>query len=72
MDAKTLLSEAIKLKPHERISLVEQLIKSLDEPNKTIDEIWADESEKRLQAYREGKIQGIPFEEVFHRLGSPT
>jgi putative addiction module component (TIGR02574 family) len=55
MSAKELLDEAMKLKPEERVALIEGLIKSLDEPDKKLDEIWAEEAEKRLQAYRGGK-----------------
>lgn len=65
MNTKALLDEAIKLKPEERFTLVEGLIKSLDEPDKKLDEIWAEESEKRLKAYRKGALEGIPMEEIF-------
>lgn len=65
MGTKELLDEAMKLKPKERFSLVEGLIKSLDEPDKKLDEIWAEEAEKRLKAYRAGKLQGVPMDEVF-------
>ncbi len=65
MSTKELLDEAMKLKPEERFTLVEGLIKSLDEPDKKLDEIWTEESEKRLKAYREGKLEGIPMEEIF-------
>ena len=65
MGTKELLDEAMKLKPEERFSLVEGLIKSLDEPDKKLDEIWAEEAEKRLKAYRAGKLQGVRIEEVF-------
>ena len=65
MNTKKLLDEAMKLKPEERFTLVEGLIKSLDEPDKRLDEIWAEEAEKRLKAYREGALEGIPMEEVF-------
>ena len=63
--SKELLEKAMKLKPQERYSLIEGLIRSLDEPNKEIDEIWAEEAEKRLKAYRSGKLKGIPYKEVF-------
>lgn len=53
------------LKPEERFIIIEGLLKSLDEPNQKIDEIWAEESKKRLKAYRCGKLEGIPMEEVF-------
>jgi putative addiction module component (TIGR02574 family) len=65
MHAKELLDEATKLKPQDRFKLVESLIKSLDEPHKNLDEIWAEETEARLNAYREGRLQGVPMEEVF-------
>jgi len=65
MSTKELLAEAMKLKPEERFTLVEGLIRSLDEPDKKMDEIWAEEAEKRLKAYREGKLEGIPMEEIF-------
>jgi putative addiction module component (TIGR02574 family) len=41
------------------------LIKSLDEPDKKSDEIWAEESARRLNAYRAGKLEGIPMEEIY-------
>lgn len=54
MSTKALLDAAMKLKPEERLTLVEGLILSLDEPDKRLDEIWAEEAERRLKAYREG------------------
>jgi len=65
MSTKELLDEAMKLKPEERLSLVEVLIQSLDEPDKRLDEIWAEEAEKRLAAYREGQLEGVPMADVF-------
>lgn len=65
MNTKALLDEAMKLKPEERFTLVKGLIQSLDEPDKRLDEIWAEESEKRLKAYREGRLEGISMEEIF-------
>jgi putative addiction module component (TIGR02574 family) len=65
MSNKDILEMAMKLKPEERFLIIEGLIKSLDEPDKTIDQIWADEAEKRLKAYRDGKLQTIPVDEIF-------
>ena len=65
MSTKELLDEAMKLKPEDRLALVEGLIKSLDEPDKKLDEIWAEEAERRLRAYRQGSLEGVPMEEVF-------
>lgn len=65
MSTKALFDASMKLKPEERLSLVKGLIQSLDEPDKRLDAIWAEESERRLKAYREGKLEGIPMEEIF-------
>ncbi len=65
MSNKDILEMAMKLKPAERFLIIEGLIKSLDEPDKKIDEIWAEEAEKRLNAYRDGKVETIPVDEIF-------
>ena len=65
MSNKDILEMAMKLKPADRFLIIEGLIKSLDEPDKSIDEIWAEEAEKRLKAYRDGKLQTISAEEIF-------
>jgi putative addiction module component (TIGR02574 family) len=64
-ESKTLLEKALHLKPEERFLLIDGLLQSLDEPDQTIDEIWHIEAEKRLNAYRKGKLKGIPYEEIF-------
>ena len=63
--SESLLMKALVLNPQDRFLLVDELVRSLDEPNKEIDAIWADEAEKRLRAHREGKTQGVPFNDVF-------
>lgn len=65
MGTKELLDEAMKLKPEERLTLVEGLTKSLDEPDRKLDEIWAEEAEKRHKAYRDGSLEGVPMEDIF-------
>jgi len=65
MRSKDVLEEALKLKPDERFIVIEGIIKSLDEPDSSLDNIWADEAEKRLKAYRAGNLEGVPMEEIF-------
>ncbi|MBU1411130.1 addiction module protein [Myxococcota bacterium] len=65
MSGKEILEQALKLKPDERFSVIEALLKSLDTPDASLDSLWADEAEKRLHAYRAGNLAGIPFDEVF-------
>jgi putative addiction module component (TIGR02574 family) len=64
--SQTLLEKALPLKPYEKFYIIEGLLQSLDEPNKVLDEIWAIEAEKRLDAYRSGKLKGIPMTEIFN------
>ena len=65
MSSKEILDQALKLKPVDKIILIDGLIKSLDQPDRSIDEIWAVEAERRLMAYRSGKLEGVPLEEIF-------
>lgn len=65
MRTEEIIEQAIKLKPAERFDVVEQILHSLDHPNPEIDRIWQEEAEKRLAAYRAGKIKGIPAEDIF-------
>ncbi|MEW6327268.1 MAG: addiction module protein [Thermodesulfobacteriota bacterium] len=60
MNIKDVLEKALKLKPEERFLVIEGLLKSLDEPDRGLDDIWADEAERRLKAYREGRLEGVP------------
>ena len=65
MSTKEILERALRLKPHERAVIVEGLLKSLDVPDLKLDDIWAQEAEQRLAAYREGSLKGIRIEDVF-------
>jgi len=65
MSDKEILEQAMTLNPEARLRIVEGLLKSLDKPDWTIDEIWAEEAEKRLTAFRQGRLKGIPMEDVF-------
>ena len=62
---KAILEQALKMKPADKLIIIEGLLNSLDEPDKTIEEIWAEETEKRLQAYKEGRLKTLTYEEVF-------
>jgi len=65
MNTEEILKVAITLKPEDRFMVVDGLIKSLDAPDKNIDDIWIEEAENRLKAYRNGRLKGMPMEEVF-------
>jgi len=65
MSKKKILDHALLLKPEDRFLIIEGLIQSIDEPDKKLTDIWMEEAGKRLKAYREGKLEGIPMEEIF-------
>jgi len=65
MSNKEIIESALKLSPPEKLFIVESILKSLEEPNKEIENIWLEEAERRLQAYRDGKLEGIPMEDIF-------
>ena len=65
MTNSEVLENALKLRPHERFEILEGLLESLDKPDPELDEIWADEAERRLKAYREGRLGSVSEEEVF-------
>ena len=57
---------ALHLKAEERFLLVDELLKSLDKPDKDIEEIWENEAVYRLKAYNEGKLKTVSEEEFFN------
>lgn len=63
--AEHVLEQALKMRPAEKFIIIEGLLHSLDEPDKTLEEIWAVEAEKRLNAYKAGQITSLSYEEVF-------
>jgi len=65
MNNVEILQEALQLNPRERYMVVESLLESLDQPDKDIDETWANEAEKRLKDYNKNKVETIPFNKIF-------
>ncbi len=64
-------TEALKLGVRSRAHLARKLLESLDPPTETAHErAWYDEAERRLKAFREGKMDTIPAREVLRRMRS--
>ena len=61
--------EVLALKPLEKLQLIDELLLSLDQPSYDIDEIWADEVEKRIDAYDRGEVKAIDAKDVFTKYG---
>lgn len=65
MSINKLLEQTLTLNVNERTKLIDELFKSIDKLDEEIDQIWADEADKRLEAYRKGQIKAIPIEDIF-------
>ncbi|RJQ51336.1 MAG: addiction module protein [Nitrospiraceae bacterium] len=62
------LAEKIKSLPDtDKIELVDSILTQLDKPDPEIDRIWADEARKRWQAYKAGKLETVPYEQVMDK-----
>ena len=61
--------EAIGLPRHQRLSLARLLIE-LDDPasGADVEAAWDTEIQARVRAVNEGRIQGIPYEDVLARV----
>lgn len=66
MGTNEIIQEAINLKPQEKYLIIESLVLSLNEPDKDIEKIWIEESQKRLDEYKNGNLKTLSFEEVFN------
>ena len=51
MSINELLEQALTLNVNERTQRNDELFKSIDKPDEEIDQIWADEANRRLEAY---------------------
>lgn len=62
------ITEALELNIEERAQLAARLLLSLDEPSESeVERLWLEEAERRINDFREGRVHGIPADEVFRR-----
>jgi putative addiction module component (TIGR02574 family) len=62
-----IFEEPLTLRPSEKAQLIDKLISSLDKPDKEIDELWAKETEDRIDAYDQEKIKAISLEKLLQK-----
>ncbi|MCK5346925.1 MAG: addiction module protein [Candidatus Heimdallarchaeota archaeon] len=66
---ENVLKKALELPPIDRALLVEHLLTSFELPQrKLIDDLWAKESEDRIDAYDKGLIPSTPVNDVFNKI----
>ena len=68
MSTAEILESARKLRPVERLQLIDALMDSLDEPDPAIEAAWAAEAQDRLAAYDRGELKAAPIEDLFEKL----
>ncbi|MFZ2902257.1 MAG: addiction module protein [Rhodoferax sp.] len=62
--AEILCAQIVQLPSEERMQVVERILDSLDEPDASMDALWAKEADNRLAAYRRGEIRAVTLSEV--------
>lgn len=62
--AEALSAQTVQFPPDERVTLVDRILDSLDEPDPSLDALWAREANDRLAAYRRGEIRTVALSEV--------
>ena len=67
--AKKVLDEVLQLPADARVNLVEQLLISLNLPMQPeIDQLWAEEAEKRIAQIDKGEIKLVSGRKVFSNI----
>jgi putative addiction module component (TIGR02574 family) len=67
--AKKVLDQVLQLPANVRVNLVEQLLASLNLPTQPeIDQLWAEEAEKRIAQIDKGEVKLVPGRKVFSNI----
>jgi putative addiction module component (TIGR02574 family) len=67
----SITEEAERLSAADRVRLVEHLLATLDKPDPEVDRAWAEESERRLDAYLRGETTARDAEAVLAKHLKP-
>jgi len=67
MSINDIIDEALTLKPQDRYKIIESLSMSLDVVSPEVEEAWINESLDRAEAYKNGKLKTVSYEEVFDK-----
>ena len=65
--AQELIDKIESLPELEKLWLVDLILNQLDQSDPAIDKVWAEESRKRWQAYKDGRLGSLPYAEVMER-----
>jgi len=66
-DTEKLLADIRALPQQEKARLLEALLTDLDVADSQIDQAWAEEARRRWDAYREGKLRTVDYDDLIRR-----
>jgi len=61
----TILDEAVKIPPKERVVLAELILASIDYEDETIKKSWLNEVKNRMQSVEEGTSKLLDFNQLY-------
>ncbi len=62
---KQIVNETKNLTAFERVQLVEEMYRTFEDENEAlVTRLWAEESERRINAFERGEIKAIDYEEI--------
>ena len=65
--SNALLKQALRLSSREKVQFIEGLLASLDDPDASIDSVWAEESDARIEAFEKGQVSAKSAEVVLEK-----
>lgn len=71
VNISSIAEEAERLPPADRVRLVEHLLATLDKPDPEVDDAWAEETERRLDAYLRGDTTAQDAKDVLAKHLKP-
>jgi putative addiction module component (TIGR02574 family) len=67
--AENILADALELPPMARAELVENILSSFEfQGRNTVNALWAQESEDRINAFERGEMIAIPAKDIFAEI----
>jgi putative addiction module component (TIGR02574 family) len=64
-----IVEDVLSLPTDQRLALVNRILESLNVPTQPeIEELWAQEAEKRVAQVESGQVKPVPGEEVFRKI----
>ena len=63
-DTQEILDRGLELPAADKARIANELLASIDQPDKAIDALWRKEVEDRIAAYKAGSLKSVALEEV--------